>query len=331
MKYILFRLFRKLYRLITRYNPSKEKYGICYDSVEFFGDNAQLYIKNRLEEAYAQSSGLMLAKFGTYELYSLMLYLREYKHYPTLKGFNILKTSLPFIKLKDCIYNMNMNAGVFPATLDAIKNTAERYYKDIPEVDLLVSYQSDERFVKDDMPNCKYVDFYSISPFMYDNPWTEFLRDKKVLIVHPFVESVRVQYENNREHLFDNPKVLPRFKSISYIKAVQSAVGEQPKGIGINCWSDALEMMEKQIDAIDYDIAIIGCGAYGLPLAAYVKRKGKIGLHMASMTQMLFGVYGTRWIEDQPEYTRYINEYWIRPQATETPTNSRAIENGCYW
>ncbi len=329
MNKLVFRVLRKLYHILRCNENTQGEYGIDSSSVEFFGNEAQNYIIQRLEEAYNSSKGLMMAKFGTYELYSLLLYLREYKNYNPIKGYRIIKSNLPFVRLEDCIYNMNMNAGMFPATLESIKNTAERYYQDIKEIDLLASYQKDEQFIKDDMPDCKYIDFYSLSPFMYNNPWTEFLKEKKVLVIHPFVESIKSQYFNNREKLFANPKVLPKFKSISFVKAIQSAAGEMP--IGIESWSQALRLMEDQIDVIDYDVAIIGCGAYGLPLAAHVKRCGKIGLHLASMTQMLFGVYGTRWVEDQPEYKRYINEFWIRPQATETPLKSNVIENGCYW
>ncbi|WP_274095727.1 hypothetical protein [Riemerella anatipestifer] len=40
-------------------------------------------------------------------------------------------------------------------------------------------------------------------------------------------------------------------------------------------WFDALEDMKNKIDLVDFDVAIIGCGAYGLPLASYIKNKGK--------------------------------------------------------
>ena len=38
-----------------------------------------------------------------------------------------------------------------------------------------------------------------------------------------------------------------------------------------------------------------------------------------------------RWIEDQPEFARYINKYWIRPLESERPDNAKAVEGGCYW
>ena len=95
------------------------------------------------------------------------------------------------------------------------------------------------------------------------------------------------QYKNNRAQLFDNPDVLPEFESLTCIKAVQTQAGEKCQ---FKDWFEALDYMKGQIDKCDYDVAIIGCGAYGMSLAAHVKRQGKVALHLAGCTQMLFGV-----------------------------------------
>lgn len=89
--------------------------------------------------------------------------------------------------------------------------------------------------------------------------------------------------------------------------------------------------MKDEISKLDFDIALIGCGAYGMCLAAHVKRMGKQAVHLAGWTQMLFGVYGERWIKDQPKYSKYINDYWIRPLESEKPKGAEKVENGCYW
>ena len=53
--------------------------------------------------------------------------------------------------------------------------------------------------------------------------------------------------------------------------------------------------MKAQIDKEDFDICLIGAGAYGFPLAAYVKRKGKKAVHLGGALQLLFGIKGSRW------------------------------------
>lgn len=48
--------------------------------------------------------------------------------------------------------------------------------------------------------------------------------------------------------------------------------------------------MKDEIDKRDYDIALIGCGAYGFPLAAHIKRSGKKAVHLGGALQLLFGI-----------------------------------------
>jgi hypothetical protein len=96
-------------------------------------------------------------------------------------------------------------------------------------------------------------------------------------------------------------------------------------------WFEALKHMEDEISQLDFDIALIGCGAYGMALAAHVKRMGKQAVHLAGWTQMLFGIYGNRWLRDQPAYAKFINGYWIRPSESEKPKGAEKVEGGCYW
>ena len=58
--------------------------------------------------------------------------------------------------------------------------------------------------------------------------------------------------------------------------------------------------MENEIDKHDYEVCLIGCGAYGLPLAAHVKKQGKKAIHIGGALQLLFGIMGKRWIDFEP-------------------------------
>jgi hypothetical protein len=88
--------------------------------------------------------------------------------------------------------------------------------------------------------------------------------------------------------------------------------------------------MEEQIGQADFDIAIIGCGAYGFPLAAHVKRMGKKAVHLGGATQILFGIRGKRW-DSLPAIAQLMNEHWVRPHFSEIPPGGDAVEDGCYW
>ena len=88
--------------------------------------------------------------------------------------------------------------------------------------------------------------------------------------------------------------------------------------------------MKKQKKESDFDIAIIGCGAYGFPLAAYIKSIGKQAIHLGGATQYLFGIKSNA-CEQQLEFKNLMNEYWVRPSMTEKPKNYMNVESGRYW
>ncbi|MBU8752321.1 hypothetical protein [Priestia megaterium] len=147
-----------------------------------------------------------------------------------------------------------------------------------------------------------------------------------MLIVHPFVDSIEEQYEKRGE-LFNNTDILPEFKNLLLIKAIQSNAGGTSQ---FASWIEALEFMKAEITKSEFDVAIIGAGAYGLPLAAHVKSLGKQAIQMAGSTQILFGVKGKRW-DNHPFISRLYNENWIRPKTQETPPKINKVEGGSYW
>ena len=95
-------------------------------------------------------------------------------------------------------------------------------------------------------------------------------------------------------------------------------------------WFEALASMEKEIATKEFDIALIAAGAYGLPMAAYVKSLGKQAIYMASSMQILFGIRGKRW-DNWPDWAAHFNEYWVYPSEAETPSKKNEVEGGSYW
>jgi hypothetical protein len=80
----------------------------------------------------------------------------------------------------------------------------------------------------------------------------------------------------------------------------------------------------------DAEIIILGCGAYGFPLASKLKAAGKQVIHLGGATQLLFGIKGKRWDNNPPTAALY-NEYWTRPAPQEYPPGALKVEGGCYW
>lgn len=152
------------------------------------------------------------------------------------------------------------------------------------------------------------------------------LENKKVLVVYPMTNTIEKQYKK-RELLFPDTNALPEFELITY-KAINTQADEVDERF--NTWFDALDYMSDEISKIDFDVAIIGCGAYGFPLAARIKQMGKQAIHMGGAVQHLFGIKSARGCSN-PSINKDYNEHWVYPDESDRPKGSEKIEGGCYW
>lgn len=219
--------------------------------------------------------------------------------------------------------NMPRNAGFFPANDAAFKRFSEMMIEDMRQVDILGSWRPEEVFFLKELKNSYMCALGDLGPIDRPDTWIAELKGKRVLVVHPFAETIERQYRTNRAKIWRTPDLLPEMQSLQAIKAVQSIAGNTG---GFESWFDALDYMKTEIDRCDFDICLLGCGAYGFPLAAHVKRKGKIALHLGGVVQLLFGIKGKRW-----DNYGFYNEFWVSPSENEVPNNFKAVEGGCYW
>lgn len=255
----------------------------------------------------------MISRYGSTEIQTLS-YFKMYPLLRPLKGRTY--------------YNIQYMSGFFPVTTENLRKFYKLFHDDAKYIDLLITWRFEELFFKGWLKHTTYIQKNTFDHFFcQSSPWTEAFAGKKILVVHPFVETIEKQYRENREKLFDNPKVLPEFASLTTIKAVQSVAGTP---VDFPTWFDALKYMEDEMDKVDYDICILGCGAYGMPLAAHAKRMGKKAVHLGGITQILFGIKGKIY-EESAFMKPYINEYFVYPRKEDTPQNAKLVEGGCYW
>lgn len=266
----------------------------------------------------------MICRFGMTELYSMLAYLGDRNDYrPSLYNhFRYITGGIPSYGYdQSIIWNMHNLSGFFPKDRDLLVKFADRMLADIKLIDILGTWRREEKYFADQLSHVVKVELPDLEPYTHKDPWSHVLEGKRVLVVHPFEQSIGRQYQR-RELLFKDPRILPKFQLIT-IKAVQSVAESETTHAS---WFDALKYMEDRISAADFDIAIIGCGAYGLPLAAHVKRIGRKAVHLGGATQLMFGISGKRW-EGNP----LINEHWVRPDESERPAKANVVEGACYW
>lgn len=287
-------------------------------------------IQKIISERIFSGKPLMVARFGSIELTSLEN-TKNIRDNVSIWRYISWQGEPNYFKKSQAQILCN-NAGFFPMPDEKMMmRFLSLYEKDMKEVDILGSWRYNEKYFSKELKNAVKVDRELMTPLLCKHPWTEALAGKRVLVVHPFARTIESQYKN-RKYLFPGTLILPEFKLLT-IKAVQSQAGEKNR---FKDWFEALEYQKSEIDKLDYDICLLGCGAYGFPLAAHCKRCGKQAIHLGGVLQLLFGIKGKRWeTEDvylkKYRYLDYYNEYWVRPSESETPLNAKSVENGCYW
>lgn len=316
IKIITLKALRKIYGKLFATKSSAYDRGITDP------DKASELIYNLL----TSGKPCMIARYGAFELTSVINYLGvKNAQHSCLKY--ITGNELQWWWNKRLMGFMQSNAGFFPSTEENLMKFGDMMVEDSKQLDILGSWLPEEEILKKYF-NLSYQSIFLkyLEPYWNNLPWTRYLEGKRVVVVHPFAESIKNQYDNYRDKIFENPMVLPNFTSLRVVKAVQSLGGNSEfKG-----WFEALEYMKDKVDQEDYDVCLIGCGAYGFPLAAHVKRMGKQAIHLGGALQLLFGIRGNRW-DNMDEYKPLINEYWTRPKGDEIPQAKDKVENGCYW
>lgn len=95
-------------------------------------------------------------------------------------------------------------------------------------------------------------------------------------------------------------------------------------------WTRSLEELEKRVAAYQFDVALLSCGSYGLPLGHYITHHlGATAIYVGGALQLFFGLRGLRW---RREIAPYASDAWACPERPKWDTSG--MENyglGPYW
>jgi hypothetical protein len=223
---------------------------------------------------------------------------------------------------------LHVNAGVYPADGAVFERFCKLFGETLADLDVMaVWFQHGERKLQRKFaPGAELVDLTALEPFYHDRSWSRSLAGKRVVVVTPFASTVTAQYARRAEVWKSKPDVLPDFE----LRTVRCPLSAALAGPKYPDWFTALDAMSAEMDAAPYDVAIVGAGAWGVPLASHARRTGHAGIHLGGPTQILFGVRGGRW-DTNASLMPFYNNAWVRPSEEDRPTEFRKIENGCYW
>jgi|TARA_B100001741_G_C16528275_1_gene588208 hypothetical protein len=264
--------------------------------------------------------------------------------------YNLIENIIQNQQIPDVWINYTHSAGIFPHTYEFCR---DKYYPKIDEslqnADAIghpgcCSKDFSKKFKQLYFNNkicyteCRFLDPIYLSN--YSDPWTKYLKGKKVLVVNSSASSIEKQWDNIDNIWGDKRELICPFELVDVIRSPFS-----PSVCGgdifygdkkINDWIESSEMICDFIDDVDFDIALIGAGAYAPVLASYIKSKNKSVVTTCGATQLFFGVKGKRWTEnDNNAHHKVIDDNWIFPIKEDLPTNLKFIESfeggNAYW
>tara|TARA_Y100001938_G_C8069604_1_gene422308 strand:- start:7 stop:828 length:822 start_codon:yes stop_codon:yes gene_type:complete len=270
-------------------------------------------INEKIKESIVNCEPNTFGKIGGFESSHLAYYIQTGK--PTLiRG-----------------QSLAINAGINVSSQDDLKTWCDAYLSAIKNLDYVLEWCPDQgdQFVIEKVwrGKEKFYSFQDLEPFSHGNKgWHYALKDKTVLVISPFKDSIEQQVKN-----YSN---IWKGAEIGEVKVIKSPyppalTGEKDPP----SYQRKLNEMKKEILSMEFDFATVGCGGYSLILLDFIKRLGKPCVHLGGANQILFGIKGKRW-DNNPGFTEsdwYGTADWIRPLPHEIPPNARLVEGACYW
>lgn len=236
-----------------------------------------------------------------------------------------------------------VNAGIYSSSNDLQDYEAfcVSYAKAIGNSDVLASFTFNSRNIIEIQEffskrhNLPQIHSRALEPFYCSmnniKPWSHYLLGKKVLIVNPFTESMKRQLAAGFQIFKDpNKKIFLEGQEFVFYKSYQTIAGNHLH----SSWRETFAIMCNDIRKLDFDIALLGCGGYGLPLCNFIKSDlNKSAIYIGGGLQLLFGVMGKRW-ETRAEWKEIIRDNgcaFVKPSPDEEVPNKESIEGACYW
>ena len=182
----------------------------------------------------------------------------------------------------------------------------------------------------------QFQDFYNIRNFVLLNDTRfidtvplifEKIRDKNILVVSSFTHLIKKQFESGK--LYKLGIDFPPVKNVDGVTTPYCFLNQGPH----KNYFETLDIIFEEIKQKEFDIALLGCGAYGHMLTHKIHAEmKKDAFYIGGCVTNIFGILSTR--ERTVGMGKHVqtNEHWILDIPVEyRPSNFKEIEGGCYW
>ena len=232
------------------------------------------------------------------------------------------------------------NSGIFPADPNFYATFVEFYVATLRQLDYV------GLFLEPAAMEAELIRFHGLrnqltyfqdqepdrsSPSNAANCYLPYFAGKRILLVCPFANLLR---QRATQVIFQGvwSKTGKKWFYPAHVDAL-----EFPYGFAATTqarYTTALALLDHitgEIARREFDVALIAAGGLAIPLAAFVKRMGKIGVSLGGHLQVLFGVLGKRWREMPGWRETYVNEWWIDMPDVYKPVEPNVGDLGSYW
>ena len=275
-------------------------------------------IKTALSEAFSLKKGCLIGRNGTIEI-------------QVVSGAQGIEQVL------------ELHAGVFPSTAVSVQQWREEYKKalsTIEEEPIVAGWYAPTAPIEKQIlsvlcPCAPHIPLRSLEPY-YVEPalrWTSLLKGKRVAVISSFANTCISQtakaaeiWGPHWESLLPPATWIPIQTGYSPRLAAGRAEWSPP----CKTWQVAIDNCVEKVTEAGVDIALIGCGGLGVPMAARLKELGLPCVVLGGAIQVLFGIMGNRWA-NHSVISRFWNDAWVWPPEEETPRGAGKIEGGCDW
>lgn len=248
-----------------------------------------------------------------------------------------------------------VEAGVVPTTLEyAFNSLYPNTIEVMKRADLLgfVDVANTLHSKKEFLSNFQDIPIYSGPPMLVNDPaalvnvsgyyectdpWTKYLKNKKVLVVSTHRESILHQWDRIDKVWGSNKELVVPFELVDCIRSPYHPLFDDRQYPGCESWEDTVNFIKEQITKYDFDVLLTGATTSSPFYAEHAKSLGKIGIQTGGTIQLFFGILGYRWtkVEGYKNWHKMYNENWIYPlQIDEAQKRKQYMQletNFAYW
>jgi hypothetical protein len=231
--------------------------------------------------------------------------------------------------------DLENNAGIHLQNMISLNIYVQRFIQAYEHCTHIAEWEKDgamyravghgQEWISKRTPHTPKFNAQNLEPYYFQDSWMSALKGKRILIIHPFVNSFQKQMSLFRD-LFPNRSWFEDCTFI-FVKPPMTMAGNHEG----KDWQEHLDRFLLQLQGIEFDIALVAAGGYGMLIADHIYTNLKrSAMYIGGALQLFFGVIGKRWFNNKAILS-LVNDHWIRPSQEERPLNHIKVEKGCYW